>query len=60
MDSLLNAIRSILGEADFYRNNIQGYSWDYSAMIEYIIGGTILLCVICNVFKLLRVLFGGK
>ena len=61
MESLIEALRRILGEADFYRvlsgNNP---TWDYSLMIEYMIGAVILLCVICNVFALLRCIFGGK
>lgn len=61
MNTLLEALREILGEADFYRvlsgNNP---TWDYSLMIEYLVGAIILLCVICNVFALLRILFGGS
>lgn len=61
MNTLLEALRSILGEADFYRviygNNA---TWDYSLMIEYLVGSVILLCVISNVFALLRILFGGN
>lgn len=61
MQTLLEALRSILGEADFYKQLYgSNYSWDYAAMIEYMIGAVILLCVICNVFALLRILFGGK
>lgn len=61
MNTLLEALRSILGEADFYISN-GNYSgtWDYSLMIEYLVGAVILLCVICNVFALLRILFGGS
>lgn len=58
MQTLLQALRSILGEADFFI--FETSSWDYSLMIEYLIGAVILLCVICNVFALLRILFGGK
>lgn len=61
MESLIEALRRILGEADFYRV-IYGSNatWDYGLMIEYMIGAVILLCVICNVFALLRCLFGGS
>lgn len=61
MNTLLQALRSILGEADFYHilygNNP---TWDYSLMIEYLVGAVVLLCVISNVFALLRILFGGS
>ena len=57
MQSLIDAVRNILGQADFYIEASQ--SWDYALMIEYLICAVILLCVICNVFALLRCLFGG-
>lgn len=55
MISLIEHMRSILGNAVFYSNG----ELDYGLMIEYLVGSLILICVICNVFKLLRVLFGG-
>lgn len=61
MYTLLEALRSILGQADFY-HTLYGDrpTWDYSLMIEYLVGAVVLLCVISNVFALLRILFGGK
>lgn len=57
MDSLLNALRSVLGSPDFYIEN-SGYSstWDYGAMLEYMIAGVILCVVISSVFKFIRCL----
>lgn len=63
MQTVLEALRQILGEPDFYKvlpnssSSYNNYSWDYAAMIEYLVGALILLCVVANVFKLLRCLF---
>lgn len=52
MQSILNALRSILGEADFYHVlNGTNPTWDYALMIEYFIGALILLISISFVFK---------
>lgn len=53
MDTILEALRQILGEADFYRQmtSTSNYSWDYGAMIEYFVGALVLLVVISNIFK---------
>ena len=54
MDTLLNALRDIVGEADFYitNGNYSG-SWDYGAMVEYMSAVLILCLVIASVFRLL-------
>ena len=63
LQTVLEALRQILGVPDFYKilpsssSGYQNYSWDYAAMIEYLVGALILLCVVANVFKLLRCLF---
>lgn len=56
MDSILSALRQVIGEPDFYHKlgNSTSYSWDYGAMIEYLVASLILICVVCNVFKFLR------
>lgn len=53
MQTILEALRSILGEPDFYRQltSSSNYSWDYGAMIEYFVGAMILMIVISSVFK---------
>ncbi len=54
MQSILEALRSILGEADFYiTNGSYSGSWDYGAMIEYFVGALILCIVVSSVFRLL-------
>lgn len=54
MQSVLDAIREILGEADFYiSNGSYSGSWDYGAMIEYFVGAVVLCIVIASVFRFL-------
>lgn len=54
MTTVLSALRDILGTADFYiQNGNYSGSWDYGAMIEYIIAGLILCIVISSIFKFL-------
>lgn len=58
MDTLLNALRSVLGTADFYiENGNYSGTWDYGAMIEYIIAGLLLLVVVSSIFKFLHKIF---
>lgn len=54
MTTILQALRDILGVADFYDAS-SGYSgsWDYGAMIEYFVGAVILCVVISSVFRFL-------
>lgn len=54
MQDLLTALRSVLGEPDFYitNGNYSG-SWDYGAMIEYMVGAVILCIVVSGIFKFL-------
>lgn len=61
MQTILSALRSILGEADFYiTNGSYSNSWDYGAMIEYLVGALILMIVISSVFRFLMLLVKGK
>lgn len=55
METILTALREILGEPDFYvrLGNATNYTWDYGAMIEYFVGALILCIVISSVFKFL-------
>ncbi len=52
MDSIINALREILGTPNFYKvlsgNN---YTWDYAAMMEYFFAGLILCIAICGIFR---------
>lgn len=54
MTTIIQGLRSVLGEADFYRvlygNNP---TWDYAAMIEYFVGAVILCVVVSSIFRIL-------
>lgn len=58
MTTILESLRTIIGTPDFYIES-GGYSgsWDYGAMIEYIICGIIVCIVISSIFKLIRAIF---
>ena len=55
MQTVIQALREILGDPDFYVVNSQ-YSnyWNYGAMIEYFVGALILLIVISSVFRFIN------
>lgn len=54
METILSALRSILGEADFYiTNGSYSGSWDYGAMIEYFVGALILCICVSSVFRII-------
>lgn len=58
MQTILNALRQVLGNPDFYKQMQSGsgytnYTWDYGAMLEYMVGAIVLLIVISSVFKFL-------
>lgn len=54
MQSVIDALRTVLGDPDFYHvlygNNP---TWDYGAMLEYFVGALILLITVSSVFKFL-------
>lgn len=54
MDSILEALREIVGSADFYISS-GSYSgtWNYGAMCEYFAAVVVLLVVIASVFRFL-------
>ena len=56
IQNLIQALREILGTPEFYvkLGNQTNYTWDYGAMLEYMMAGTILCVVIASVFKFLR------
>ena len=60
MQTLIQAWQSVVGEADFYRQmgSQQNYTWDYGAMIEYIMVSMLVLGVVSSVFRILGKLFG--
>lgn len=56
MNTILDALREYLGNPDFYVKfgSSTNYTWDYGAMLEYAIGGILLIVVVSSVFKILR------
>lgn len=58
METVLTYVRQILGEADFYKQlgTMSNYSWDYAAMIEYVVAALLLLIVVSNIFRFIRML----
>lgn len=62
MAEILTKLRQILGTPTFYKLMPNGsgtsnsYQWDYGAMIEYLIAGTLLIIVVSSVFKFVRLL----
>lgn len=53
MDTVINALRDILGTPDFYKRmtDSTNYTWDYGAMLEYLVGALLVLIVVSSVFK---------
>lgn len=56
MQTVIDALRSILGTPDFYKQmtSTSNYTWDYGAMIEYFVGALILLIVVSSVFRFIN------
>lgn len=56
MENIIESLRDILGTPDFYirLEGSNNYSWDYGAMLEYMIGGVLVCIIVAGVFKLLR------
>lgn len=54
MDTIIDALRSVLGEPDFYKV-ISGNNptWDYASMFEYFFGAILLCIVVSAVFRIL-------
>lgn len=59
MQTIIEALRDVLGEADFYiQNSSYNGTWDYGAMIEYMVGAVVLLIVVSSIFKIVVKVFG--
>lgn len=56
MTTIINALRDIVGDADFWIESGTSYgsgSWDYGLMIEYFSAVLILCIVIASIFRFL-------
>lgn len=59
MQTVLEYLRDIIGVPDFYiENGNYSSTWDYGAMLEYVIAGCLVLVVVGSVFRILRSVFG--
>lgn len=55
MNTVIEGLRQILGNPDFYiTNGNYSSTWDYGAMIEYMVGAMILCIVVSSVFRLIK------
>lgn len=56
IQNLVQALREIVGDPEFYVKigNMNNYTWDYGAMLEYMSAIIVLCIVISSVFKFLR------
>lgn len=60
MQTVIDALRNIIGTPDFYIDNGNYNStWDYGAMIEYCIAGILVLIVVSSIFRILKGWFCG-
>lgn len=59
MQTVLEAIRSVLGSPDFYiENGNYSGTWNYGLMLEYLLAGVVLCIVVSQVFRIIGKLFG--
>lgn len=59
MDNLIDTLRDIIGNPEFYvkLGNQTNYTWDYGAMLEYMIAGILVCITVSAVFKFIRMWF---
>lgn len=59
MNTIIEALRQIVGEPDFYKVlNGNNPTWDYASMFEYVFACLILVIVVGSIFKILLKMFG--
>lgn len=58
MQTLLESLREIIGTPDFYidNGNYSG-SWDYGAMLEYVVAALMLLICVSYTFRFIKWVF---
>lgn len=59
METIINALRQVLGVPDFYvrLGSSSSYYWDYGAMIEYFVGALLLCIVVSSIFRIVAGFF---
>lgn len=61
MQTIIDALKNVLGNPVFYHHDSNTYpTWDYGAMLQYIVAAAVLCIVISWVFRFLHSLFFGK
>lgn len=58
MNTIISALRDIVGNPDFYVELDGRMQWDYASMFEYCFACLVLLLVIGSIFKVILKLFG--
>lgn len=59
MQNIIQALRNVVGNADFYiQNGNYSGTWDYGAMIEYFCAVVILCICVTSVFRFISRLVG--
>ena len=55
METIITALRKVIGTPEFYKqlSGMSGYTWDYSAMLEYFFAGMLALIVVGSIFRIL-------
>ncbi len=54
MNTIIDALREIIGPADFYLTSGNYGSWDYGAIIEYLSAVLIICIVVSSIFRFLN------
>jgi hypothetical protein len=58
MQTVLQALRQIIGTPDFYIDNGNYNStWDYGAMIEYVVAALLVMICVSWIFRFLKHIF---
>lgn len=59
MQTLIEALRQVIGEPDFYKQMMSSsnYTWDYGAMIEYLVAAMVLCICVSYVFRFVKWIF---
>lgn len=65
MQTVIEALKTVLGDPEFYRqmpsySGSTSYSWDYGAMLQYMVAAAVLCIVISWIFRFIHALFFGK
>lgn len=62
MQTVIEALKTVLGNPSFYRQEAgSSYpTWDYGAMLQYLVAAAVLCIVISWIFRFIHALFFGK